>query len=236
MVVGGEGPGRSAAGNRLHDRRFHLHEAPSGQKLPQRGDYAGAALEHLARFAVHDEVHVTAPIALFAVGQPVKLLRQWPQGLGEQRYFACLDAQLAGSRADQLASRPNDVTQIHCRGLRVGRLAEGIARQHQLYPPAGILNRGKAQAAHPALRHEPAGHLYLALQLFQALGIRFGILRVQLHRFGVGTVVVGKRPARFAQRLELAPALGDQAMFGRRLGGPVIRRRGHDSDCTALAA
>ena len=227
VMPGGERTSGCAAGDGLHDRRFHFGKSAAGEKLPQRRNHAGAALEHLARIAVHDQIDIAAAITLFAVGKPVKLLRQRTQGLGQQGHLAHFNAQLAGSRAYQDAARPNDIAQIQARGLRVGVLAHRVAREHELEPAAAILDRGETQAAHAALRNQASRHLHLPGEFAQRRRVRFLVFRLQFGGRGVRTVVIGKRPAGFPERLEFAPALRDQPVFGCSLGRPVVGRRGH---------
>ena len=227
VMTGNEWAGGGAAGYGLHDRRFHLHEAPAAEKLPQRRGYAGAALEHFSGLAVHDQVHVTAPIALLAVGQPVELLRQRAQGLGQQGGLDGFHAQLAAARPHQRAARPHDVTQVQRRGVRVGFLAHRGAAEHELQPPAAVLDFGKTQASHAPLRHQPTGHAHLPAEFRQRFSVEAGAFGVQARGLRIGPVAVGKRPAGLAQGRELAAAFGDQAVFGRRAGGIFVGRRGH---------
>ena len=109
VVVRLEWPGDGAARDRLHHRRLDLQEAARVEEPPQRRDEPRAEQEDRADVGVHDEVHVTLPIAGLHVLEAVPLLGQRPQRLREEAPRLDVDRELAGARAEHLARDADEV-------------------------------------------------------------------------------------------------------------------------------
>ena len=127
IVVRDERLGRSAAGDRVHHRRFDFEEAVPVHVIADRGDDAAAGEEGEAGFLVHDQVDVTLAILHFLIGQTVELVWQWAQRLGQQADFSGLDSQFTGLGLHQGTDDTKDVAEIP--GLEVGIdfFAESVA-------------------------------------------------------------------------------------------------------------
>ena len=94
VVVGDERARQGAAVERLQHRRLDLDEAALVEEAADGGDDARPLDEHLADLVVGDEVEVAAAVARLDVGEPVELLGQRAQRLGEQ-----LEARRRAARA-----------------------------------------------------------------------------------------------------------------------------------------
>jgi len=141
VMVGGEGTRHRPAGDGLHHRRLHLQELPGVEEAADELDDAGASLEGLAGGLVHDQVQVAPAIALLLVAESVELLRQRPQGLGQQAHRVGLDRQLAGLGLEQQPLRADDVAQVQVLLEQAGgrRFRAGLRGQPQL-PQRGALH------------------------------------------------------------------------------------------------
>jgi hypothetical protein len=83
------------------------------QPLAHVADDLRARHEGAARFFGDDQIDVTLAIALFHVGQTMKLVRQRTQALGQQAHaVGTLDRQLAGLGAHQHAFGADDVADV----------------------------------------------------------------------------------------------------------------------------
>ena len=73
VVVRRKGPGQRAARQRLHHRRFHLHEVFRFKKAADSANQAAALRKTRLRFGVGGEVQVTLPVAELHIREPVPL-------------------------------------------------------------------------------------------------------------------------------------------------------------------
>ena len=95
VVVGDERPGVGAAGLDVQHRRLDLDEAALVQRAAEAGDHRVADLEGAPRLVVDDQVGVALTEAGVGVGEPVPLVGQRPDGLGQQFDLLDLHRQLA---------------------------------------------------------------------------------------------------------------------------------------------
>ena len=151
VVVGDEGPGRGAAGDRLHHRRLDLEEAARVEERADARARAPRAPEDPPRLRVGDEVDVALAVAQLDVGQAVPLLRQRPQRLGEERQIARRDRQLAGPGAEE--GRPRR------RRCRRGRGCRAASRAGSGGGPGG---RRAGASRRPSWRSRNVGLAVLA--------------------------------------------------------------------------
>ena len=112
VVMGGEGPGRGAAGDGLHHGRLDLQVALVLHEAPHGADDARPGLESLQHLAVGNEVQVPLAVALLLVLEAVPLLGQGQQGLAEELDLLHPDAQFAGLGAHEGAGDTHEVAHI----------------------------------------------------------------------------------------------------------------------------
>ena len=84
IMMGDKRASRGAAGNHLHHGCLHFHELQLVEVITDKTQYTRAHGEYLAGFIVHDEIHIALTITHLGIRQPLVLVRQWPQGLGQQ--------------------------------------------------------------------------------------------------------------------------------------------------------
>ena len=225
VVVGDERPRGGAAGDDLHHRRFHFEEAACIQPVADRTHDAAAGNEHRARLGRDDQVDIALAVTLFDIGQPVPLVRQRTQALGQQSQLLRLDRQLAGAGTGQAAGNRDDVADIPALERVVG-LAQGVGLEEHLDAAGFVLDLREAGLTHDALGHQPAGEFDLTLQPFQcrripAFGIGEFILQIPGEVFAAE--IVGEGNALAPDRAQLLAAFGDQLVLvgGRGRGGLV---------------
>ena len=85
VVVGDEGLGRGAAGDRVQHRRLDFEIAARDEMAAHRGDDPAAPAQGLAAFLVHDQVEIALAVAQLDIGEAVKFLGQRQQRLGQHR-------------------------------------------------------------------------------------------------------------------------------------------------------
>ena len=212
-MVGDEGLGRGAAGDRVHHRRFDFHEAVAGHVAADRGDDGGTGAEGEARFLVHDQVDVTLAILHFLIGEAVELVRQRAQRLGQQADFIGLDRQFAGLGLHQRPDDAEDVAQIPALEGGVVFLADLVAGDVDLDAAGNVLQRGERGLAHDALEHHAAADLHFHRQIGEFLGRFLAIDFMQLVRGVLALEVVGEGFAGLAPFGELGAALRDKLVF-----------------------
>ena len=156
VVVGDERLGRRTARDHLQHWRLDLEERLADHELAHRGNGLAAHDEGAARVLVHDEVDVALPVARFLVLQPVELVGQRAQVLGQQPQLGAADRQLALVGAEQRAAGGNDVADIPVLELLVRLGTHGVVGDEELDPPGAVLHGGKADLAHDALEHHAA--------------------------------------------------------------------------------
>ncbi len=125
VVVGDEGLGGCAAWNRLHHRGLDLEKAAGVEECPHLADQPALDRERLAHLRVHHEIDVAPAVPCLHVLEPVPLLRQRPERLGEELEAADGDRQLAGPRPEQLSRHTDEVSDVEVREERVA-LAEAV--------------------------------------------------------------------------------------------------------------
>ena len=212
LVVRDERACGGSTRNQLQHRRLDLEEALLGHQAPHLGHRARPDLEDPARGLVHDQVHVTLPVAHLVVGQPVELVGKRTQRLGQQAQLLATDRQLAAVGPEQHAARAHDVADVPvAEGLvRVG--AGVVVGQEELDPSGSVLQRGKAHLALQAPEHQAARHRDRNRLALELLAGGLGMARVQLGgAIGADEIVrVGR--AALAQARELGTALGHDRM------------------------
>ena len=154
VVVRLERPRNGAARDRLHHRCLDLQEAARVEEPPERRDEPRAEQEDRADVGVHDEVHVTLPIAGLHVLEAVPLLGQRPQRLREEAPRLDVDRELAGARAEHLARDADEVAQVEVGEAGIV-VAEPVGARVELDPPRVVHEVREARLAVVAERHDP---------------------------------------------------------------------------------
>ena len=85
VVMRDERPRQRAAGDRLHHRRLDFEEATRVEEAANGRQRARPDVEHAARVRVDDQIEVPLAIARLDVLQPVPLLGQRQEALGQER-------------------------------------------------------------------------------------------------------------------------------------------------------
>ncbi len=159
----------------------------------------------------------------------MKFFGQGPQRFREQSGLGCLDGQLAGSSAKELAANPNDVSQIPGLECLVSLGADDIPLQKKLDPSGTILDVSEARFTHHTFGHQATANRNLDRFTVQRLLAVVPVCSVQLPGQRSATTVVGKCKAIGSHFGELASPFGDKPVFGllfvAHQGTPVGRGR-----------
>ena len=107
-----ERPRQRAAGDRLHHRRLDFEVAARVQERADRGEHAAAHLEHPPRLGIDDQIEIALAVADLDVLQPVPLLRQRHEALGQELQRRRPDRQLVGLGPEQLPLDADVVAEI----------------------------------------------------------------------------------------------------------------------------
>ena len=211
VVVGGEGPGQRAAVERLQHRRLDLDEAVFVEHAAHRGDHTAAGDGVVPRLLVDHQVEVALAVARLGVGQPVELLRQRPQRLGQQRPAGHPDGQLAAAAREHLALHSQQVAEVELPQVVVPR--RDVRGGLQLDPPAGVDQVEEHGLAVAAPAHDPAGQPGPR----PGLGVRRDVAVALAHLRGsrpIGEAVRVRLGAGRAQRIDLRQPVGADLLLG----------------------
>ena len=219
VVVRDEGLGRRAARDHLQHRRLDFEEALVDHELAHRRDRLAADHEGGARLLVHHQVDVALAVALLAVLEPVELVGQRPQRLGEQAQLLAAHRQLALLRLEQHAARRDDVAEVPALERLVRGLAGVVVGDVELDPTGAVLDRREARLAHHALEHHAAGQHDLDVRLRERLAVEVAVAGRQVAGDVLADEVVREGGAVGAQRGELGAPLRDDLVLVGRAGG-----------------
>ena len=126
----------------MHHRRLDFQVAARIEEAAQGRDQSCAGEEYLPRLVVDDEIEMALPVAAFLVREPVVLVGQWPQGLGEQLDFRGLNGEFAGIGLHQGTAHARDVAEIpKVPEVGVGIVAHLVPADVALDASARILKR-----------------------------------------------------------------------------------------------
>jgi len=162
VVVGDEGLGGRPAGNGLHHRRLHLEKAAGVEEGAQLADEPALHHEGLAHLGVHHEIDVAPAIARLHVLEPMPLLGQGTQRLGQELEASHGDRQLPRPRPEELPGDADEITHVELGERRVP-LPQGVGPRVELDLPALVPQMGEAGLAvmpegdHPP-RHGDGSH------------------------------------------------------------------------------
>jgi hypothetical protein len=112
VVVGHERPRQRPAVERLQNRRLDLEEAALVEPVPDRPHDLRAQDEQLAGLVVGDQVELAVAVARLDVLEPVVLLRDVAQRLGEQLPAGHEQAELTAARLERRAVDADQVADV----------------------------------------------------------------------------------------------------------------------------
>ena len=228
---GQEGAGQGPARLRLQDRGLDLDEVLVGQQGSHRGDGLEPHVEDGAAVGVGQEVDLPLAVPGVGGGQPVPLVGQGTQGLGQQVEFGDVDGQLPPPARHHLTLGSDPVAQVEVGEHGGGALGQGPDLHQQLDRSGHVLQRGERQPAVSPDAGQPSGdpgHLAgacvgseVVVALVETCGggrpleaVRIGIDPLGLQHVPLPAPLGAEQLGRSPGSRVLVPAL-----VGRRLGG-----------------
>ena len=158
VVVRDERPGRSAAGDRMQDRRIDLVEGPFLQRLADRLDDPAAEEQPVGHPFGVNQVDFAVAQEQFHVLRAVKLLGRLGEGLRQNADAVDEDRHFAGVRETQFAVDADDVAEVEGADQFPLRLAEVGLRHHQLDAAGEVLDVDELQLAGLGPADDASGH------------------------------------------------------------------------------
>ena len=169
-----ERPGRGAAGDGMHHRRFHFQVAARIEKPPQFPDDPRAGEDNLARFLIRDQVKIPLAVADFHVRQTVPFLRQRQKGLCKQGQLLDPNGELIRFRAEEMPRDPNGVAEVEQLEEFKCALTNSVELHVDLNPRCGALNVRETRLAHQTVGNDPPCDAHLT---FLRLEVRSACVR-----------------------------------------------------------
>ena len=211
VVVRLERPGDGAAGDRLHHRCLDLEEAARVEERADPLDEPRAQQEDLADLGVDDQVDVALAIARLDVLEPVPLLGQRAQRLGQERERLHAHRQLAGARAEHSSGDADEIADVELAEAREV-VTELVGARVELDAAGAVHEVREGRLAVVAHGHHSAGEADGAQRGQLGLG-RLLQPRGELARPVRDRVAAAERiDATAAKRLQLLLALADQVI------------------------
>ena len=158
VVVGLEGTGSRAAGNRVQHRRFYFQKAPFVQILTNALDNLGPFNKRVFYFRIDDEIQIPLAIARFLIRQAVEFFRQGTERLGQQRPFFNADRRFARVSRENNPFDADDIADIQQLEQGIRFFTQNILAEIQLDFAADIAKDAEGRLAVTADRHEAAGN------------------------------------------------------------------------------
>ena len=234
VVVGHERPGEGAARDRLHHRRLDLEKAAIGMlhEPANRGQHAGARLEHLPGRGVDDQVEVPLPVPGLHVGQAVPLLGQRPMALGQELDAGRPHRQLVGPGAEEASLDPDLVADVDQRRHPEVPLGQRVLPHVDLYPLPAVGDDeepGLPEASHD---QDAAGRRGVDLRGLE-IGAARGPVGVHERRHGIGAA--GRVGAAKRAGVDGHAEVGERGEVGAPLGALVVLLRFRHESCAVAA-
>src|SRR6185295_4452236 len=158
----------------------------------------------------------------------VPLLRQRPQGLGEERQLVHLERKLARARADQHAGGADDVAEIQVVEHPLAGFAETVAADEELQLQLAVVDVEERALAVLADGAHPAGHAQPHRGRLQLLGRPVAVGHADAERLEVPleAVRIRRDPRRRQALALLAPILDLLVELGHRNSPSTLPRAG----------
>ncbi len=216
--MGGEGPRRCPAHQRVHHRRLDLDEAAPIEELAKEADQRRPPEEDLLHLGVRDQVQVALAVARLHVGQAVPLLRGGPERLGERQELGGSEGQLPGLAPEERALHPHEVAQVgELEALEL--VTQRVLLDVDLKLAAPVAELEECRLAEAAQGHHPAGDGVGLRRCLELLGRLARVLPPDVPREVDRTEPVPERVApQGAPALGLVQALAVELLLLRRLG------------------
>ena len=232
-MAGHERPREGPAVERLEDRGLDLEVAAPVEVGPQRGDETRAAPERLADLEVHEQVRVALPEPRLRVLEPVPLLGQRAQRLGQQLEGVDPHRDFAGAGPERRPLDPDPVPDVEQLVAGEG-LAQVVGAKIELDPAAPVQQVRESGLAVAAQAQDPPREAHrLPRLLGDGLAAAQDVRRVVRRRVAVGVGLHPERPP----ALELLATLAHEflerhwdlseglARLGRAVDTPIHEAR-----------
>ena len=220
VVVRHERPRQRPAGNRLHHRRLDLEIAAAVQKGANRSEHTTSDAEHLPRVGIDDQVEIALAVARLDVGQPVPLLGQRQEALGQELERRGPDRQLVRLGAEDATLDADEVAEVEQLEDREIALGQRVLADVDLDPRLPVGDDEEVGLAEAANRQDPAGGARPRLLRLERLsGLPAVGLDQLFDRVGALELSWIGIDAELAQRLEILPALADQVGLAKMFVG-----------------
>ena len=209
IVMGHEGPGRRAAGDRLHHRCFHFEEIVGSHEFADQVDDPGALDENLPHLGVDDQVDIALPVTGLHVGQAVEFLRQGQKRLGQEPDRGDMQGEFAGLGPERDTRRADDIADVE--GLEIGKdlVTDGVLLHVELDPPLPVLHLDKGGLAEGAAGNDPAGHRKCRRIFLDGFLVTIGVHHISGGVLRPEIIGIGIYP-RLPERIHLASSLQQQ--------------------------
>ncbi len=191
VVVGDERGGQAPRGHRVQHRSLHFEESPGQQRLADRLHHGDPLQHRRPGLLVDDEVDIPLAMTLLHILQPMPLVGERAQPLGEQRERLHPHAQFASLGGDHLAGGADPVASVQ-RVEGVEAFPEGGRFDEQLDVAGVITQHSKSESAHPPGVDQAAGdrHPFPGRSRRGEVGPAFshrgrGVGAFEAHRVGV---------------------------------------------------
>ena len=119
-------------------------------------DDSGSLVEHFLYFRIHDQIYISLTIADILILQPLPLVWQYLQRLGEQNQTACLDGNLPGLGLEYCTLHADNIANVVGLKELVFVRADRVSGNEALDPALLILQIDKGRFAHLPEGHDPA--------------------------------------------------------------------------------
>src|SRR5690606_34928880 len=198
--------------NGLHHRRLDFEKIERIEKIAPVLDDPRSRQEHTAALWVDYQIYVALPIARLLIDQPVPLVGQGTQRLGQQSQGFHSDGQLASLRLEEHALCAEDIANVPVLELFVD-LPERLGLQEELYLTAAVHELGEAGLAHDPFHHHPPAHLDADRVLVKPLGVAIAVGGQELVCKRIAPKIVRIRLTRRTKPSQLSAALGDELVL-----------------------
>ena len=145
-------------GEAVQHRGLDLLEAALVEVGAQVPDQPAAHPQQAPGVGVDDQVDVALAEPDLGVLEPVPLVRQRPQRLGEKRQLGHVEADLAAPGAKDLAGGADNVSQVEVVEARHRLIAQRVVAGVELDLAAAVDEVGKGSLALAAVARDPAGN------------------------------------------------------------------------------
>ena len=138
----------------MQNGSVHLQVAPAVQELAHGGDDGAALAEGIAHLGVDNAVHIPLAVAQVGILQAVELLRQYLEGLAQQRQALDMNGDFARLGAEHHAAHAQDVADVILLEIGIGVHTQIVPGYINLNIALAVQQVGEGGLAH----HAAGGH------------------------------------------------------------------------------